>query len=211
MFFVGDSITFGWRDEDMGGWPNRLIAALSNRHAVTAYNLGVRGDTSRSIRARWNDEVARRRQSPHSVIIFAFGANAAKLFPNGELFVPLDETRENTAEILRAAGRENLILLIGPAPVEESVMRRTLNPDGTAALPTNRQIAVISSILEEESARAGVPYLNLLQRLVDNREWFADLSETDGIHPPARGHDAIAAVVRAWPEWTKLFQPSATA
>src|ERR1019366_9384433 len=104
VVFVGDSITFGWRDEDLGGWPTRLITALPNRQTVTAYNLSVRGDTSESVRARWQDEVGRRRQiSSSTAIVFAFGANDAKLYPDGEPFVPLEDTRRNPAQILQMA------------------------------------------------------------------------------------------------------------
>lgn len=206
VFFVGDSITFGWRDEDVGGWPTRLTTALSARHAVTAYNLGVRGDTSSSILVRWQDEVGRRKQAPHSVIVFAFGANDAKLFPDGRPFVAPDATRHNTAAILAAAQREHTVLFVGPAPVDEPVLARVINPSGTQPVPTNRQIGLVSQILAEETERAGVPYLDLSKQLADNAGWIDSLRETDGIHPPARGHDTIAALVGAWRPWTAIFQ-----
>ncbi len=207
VFFVGDSITFGWRDEDLGGWPTRLISSLPNRQTVTAYNLGVRGDTSESIRARWQDEVGRRRQvSASTAVIFAFGANDAKLHPNGEPFVPLADTRRNTAQILQAARHEHTVLFIGPAPVDEDVLARVLNPRGDTAVPTNRQIAMVSEILAGEAARAGVPYFDLAGRLAEEKVWFDGLRETDGIHPPGRGHDTIAGLVGAWEPWSSLFR-----
>lgn len=210
VFFVGDSITFGWRDEDIGGWPTRLISGLSNWHAVTAYNLGVRGDTSRSIRARWHDEVSRRRQAPHSVVVFAFGANDAKLYPDGQPFVPLAETRSNVADILTSAQNDHILLFIGPAPIEETVLGRVLNPEGTGPVPTNRQVEIVSGVLAEEAARANVPFLDLFNRLGKEEQWFDSLRETDGIHPPARGHDLIASLVDAWQPWATLFKRGTT-
>jgi acyl-CoA thioesterase I len=211
VFFVGDSITFGWRDEDVGGWPTRLISALPAKHAVTAYNLGVRGDTSQSVLTRWQDEVDRRRQASPSAIVFAFGANDAKLHANGEPLVALDATRRNTAQILRAAKRDDTVLFVGPAPVDEPALARVLNPSGYAPVPSNRQLETVSRILAEEAERAGVPYFDLAESLADNSAWFEGLRETDGIHPPGRGHDAIAGLIGAWEPWVSLFKQDSAA
>jgi len=211
VFFVGDSITFGWRDEDLGGWPTRLITALPNRQTVTAYNLSVRGDTSESVRARWQDEVGRRRQiSSPTAIVFAFGANDAKLYPDGEPFVPLEDTRRNTAQILQMAQRDHRVLFIGPAPVDESTLARVLNPRGNTPVPSNRQIATVSEILAAEAAKADVPYFDLTHRLAGNEAWFDGLREIDGIHPPGRGHDIIAGLIGAWKPWNNLFKTDST-
>jgi lysophospholipase L1-like esterase len=209
VFFVGDSITFGWRDEDLGGWPTRLIGALPSRQSVTAYNLGVRGDTSEDVLARWRDEVERRRQIGSStVIVFAFGANDAKLHPGGRPFVPLESTRRNTADILKMATGDHRVLFIGPAPVEEDALARVINPDGRAAVPTNHQVKTVSSLIAAETAKAGVPFFDLYSRLADEKSWFDGLRETDGIHPPGRGHDLIARLIGAWQPWTGLFPES---
>jgi acyl-CoA thioesterase-1 len=51
--FFGDSFVNGTGDDDALGWVGRAVA--SARHAgrdVTAYNLGVRGDTSADVAAR---------------------------------------------------------------------------------------------------------------------------------------------------------------
>ncbi|HZP18703.1 MAG TPA: GDSL-type esterase/lipase family protein [Bauldia sp.] len=210
VFFVGDSITFGWRDEDVGGWPARLSGAIANRHGVTAYNLGVRGDTSRSILARWEDEVGRRKQA-HSAIVFAFGANDAKLDARGQSLIAPEETRRNTAAILSGAKRDHAVLLIGPAPVDEAALAKVLNPSGSVPVPSNRQIGIVSDILAEEAERAGIPYFDLMHRLAADEDWFEALRGTDGIHPPGRGHDRIAALVLAWQPWASLFRMDASA
>ena len=145
IFFVGDSITLGWRDEDIGGWPVRLIAGLHPERAITAYNLGVRGDTSELILARWQDEVRRRRRPlTTAVVVFAFGANDAKIAPGGEPLVSLDALRRNTRSILAAAIGDHHVLLVGPAPVEEGALARVINPAGDMPVPTNRRIADVS-------------------------------------------------------------------
>ena len=211
VFFVGDSITLGWRDEDIGGWPIRLMGALPGGLRVTSYNLGVRGDTSENIRARWQDEVERRyRDGMSATVVFAFGANDAKLHPDGEPFVPLEATRANAARILEAAVRRYRVLFIGPAPVEEQALARVINPDGNAGVPTNRQIDAVSGVLAGEAARFGVPYFDLARSLSGNEAWMGALDETDGIHPPSRGYDLIAALIGAWEPWDSLFRDRPT-
>ena len=62
IFFFGDSITLADNDGERCGWPGRLCRGLEIAgNAVTAYNLGINGDTSRDIAARWQGEVAVRR------------------------------------------------------------------------------------------------------------------------------------------------------
>lgn len=72
-------------------------------------------------------------------------------------------------------------------------------------MPTNRRIADVSEALAAESTALAIPYLDLMARLSGEASWYAALRDTDGIHPPARGHDAIAGAVAAGPPWADLF------
>lgn len=206
VFFVGDSITFGWRDEEQGGWPSRLIAALPIQAHVTGYNLGVRGDTSEDIRARWSDEVARRhRDNAATVVVFAFGANDAKLFSDGRPLVSLDRVAENARLVLSAAKRRHTVLFVGPAPVEEATLARAFNADGVSPIPSNVQVDAVADVLASVAKEQAIPYYDLAADLRHRTEWFEMLRKTDGIHPPARGHDMIASLLVTWPAWRSLF------
>src|SRR5918997_5203792 len=62
VFFVGDSFVAGIGDPQHRGWVGRLAERAHRIGApITAYNLGVRRDTSDDILRRWADEVAVRR------------------------------------------------------------------------------------------------------------------------------------------------------
>ena len=62
VFFVGDSFVAGVGDPEHRGWVGRLSERAQRAGApITAYNLGVRRDTSDDICRRWMDEVAVRR------------------------------------------------------------------------------------------------------------------------------------------------------
>ena len=125
--FVGDSITLGWGDEALGGWPARLLGRLSEQgYQVTGYNLGVRGDTSSAILGRWQDEVGRRRRGSNPLLVFAFGVNDAKIAADGTQPVHPDLTARNTRQILADAGTGRT-LMIGPTPIDEAVMQKRLN------------------------------------------------------------------------------------
>ena len=63
VFFVGDSYVAGVGDPERRGWVGRAGGADATATAcpITAYNLGVRRDTSDDIARRWAAEVAARR------------------------------------------------------------------------------------------------------------------------------------------------------
>ena len=59
--FFGDSFTVGVGDPLGVGWVVPVVAAAGAAgHAVTAYNLGIRRDTSLDISRRWALEAAER-------------------------------------------------------------------------------------------------------------------------------------------------------
>ena len=59
--FIGDSFVLGVGDPDGLGWSGRIAAAARRRGIdITAYNLGVRRETTADIARRWQAEVAPR-------------------------------------------------------------------------------------------------------------------------------------------------------
>ncbi len=205
IYFLGDSITLGWRDEDQGGWPARLMRRLAGQgYSITGYNLGVRGDTSCEIAERWEQEVGRRQRGSNSLLVFAFGVNDAKMAPDGTHLTPASETASSIRRIL-AAARRYRVLLVGPAPVDEPLMQHHLNAEGGAAMPTAESITTIARRMESEARSAGVPFLDLLGRLAQDAVWQKSLADTDGLHPSRAGHELIADLIQDWPAWAELF------
>ena len=139
------------------------------------------------------------------MIVFAFGANDAKVDVSGRPLIALDALRHNVRRILGLATADHRVLFIGPASIDEGALARVLNPTGMLPMPSNRQIGAVSGVLSDEAAAAGVPYLDMVARLTGDAAWSAAIWETDGLHPPARGYDIIAAHVTAWTPWASLF------
>src|SRR5688572_13311739 len=116
--FLGDSFVNGTGDPECLGWVGRICRAARGRgHDVTYYNLGIRRETSRELRARWQREAALR-LPPASTgrLVFSFGVNDTTA-EGPATRVPLAESLANAHAILAQARREHPTLLVGPPPV----------------------------------------------------------------------------------------------
>ncbi len=202
--FVGDSITTGTGDERYQGWPGRLCAAEHAKgHDVTAYNLGVRGDTSPLIAERWRAECqARLPDEFPGALIFAFGVNDT-VEEGGKRRVESADTAETARRILTAAAGWKPTLMIGPAPIIEARMPMKIGP--LVRDLKNIRIATLSRILDGIAAEAGVPYLDLYTRLTDDTVWAKALAAGDGVHPSAEGYQRLAEIIGTWPAWRAWF------
>jgi len=57
VLFFGDSHAAGIGDPEGKGWVGRVVAeSFRLGHPLMAYNLGVRGETSEQVAARWHAE-----------------------------------------------------------------------------------------------------------------------------------------------------------
>ena len=104
LCFIGDSIVNGTGDATMLGWTGRVCAAAADSgHDITHYDLGVRGDTSTLIKARWRAEAASRLPDGFkAALVFSFGINDCVHLDGVRRVVP-DETLSNTRAILAEA------------------------------------------------------------------------------------------------------------
>jgi lysophospholipase L1-like esterase len=162
-------------------------AALALGHNLTAYNLGVRRETSADILKRWQQECAPRvRTGTEMRVVFCFGANDTAL-DNGQRRLTLDQTLVNARTLLRAAKTKYLVLLIGPPPVADA--------------DHNRRIEELSRELKKLAAPEGVPYLDAFTPLQSSTVWRPEVAGNDGSHPRAGGYRELAALVLGWPAW----------
>ena len=188
--FVGDSFVNGTGDPDCLGWVGRVMAAARSAGAdITAYNLGIRGETSADIGRRWRREIPLRLpEGMDGRVVFSFGVNDCCSDENGGTRrVPHDEAATHAESILRGAGAVWPTLMVGPPPIADpDVNARTSDLNGTFA-------AV--------SARAGVPYCDVFDRLAASKTWMREVGATDGAHPGAEGYRVLADLVGAWDAW----------
>jgi lysophospholipase L1-like esterase len=198
VMFVGDSTVAGVGDPAGQGWVGRVVAgAFAAGMPLTAYNLGVRRDTSADVLARWQAEVRARLVSDADCrVVFSFGTNDATV-ERGARRVPGQESLANLANAIDGAAALGLpTLIVGPAPVEE---------------PEHRdRIVVLSGAFARLAAEHGVPCLEVAAALAEDPTWTREAREGDGAHPASGGYTLLAGLVmERWLEWLAESLPGA--
>jgi lysophospholipase L1-like esterase len=192
--FFGDSFTAGSGDDDGLGWVGRVVAkARGAGRDVIPYNLGVCGDTSAGIAARWKREADVRlpadRPDLDGRFVFSFGANDC--CPLGDSIDPRVSRAASAAHaeaILVAAKAWRPTLMIGPGILASS-------REDTA------RVVRLSTDYGALSARIGVPYLDLAPILIASTAWNDEARAGDGDHPNRGGYAVVADAIAAWPAW----------
>lgn len=205
LCFIGDSIVNGYGDAAMLGWPGRLCAAAAAEgHDLTAYNLGIRGDTSTLIRARWRAEVeARLPVAFKGALIFGFGINDCVRL-NGVRRVEPKVSADNLRAILSEARALRPTLFIGPTPIDATRPAPQLMP-GTRIENDDGDIAALGRNLVAAASDLGVPAFDPRPVLATDPAWREGISGGDGFHPTSPGYEAMAGAIAAWPAWRALF------
>ncbi|MCF3960514.1 DUF459 domain-containing protein [Streptomyces fuscigenes] len=188
--FVGDSFVAGVGDPLCLGWAGRLAArAVTGGQPLTAYNLGVRRETSTDVLARWLGECDRRlRDGTDLRVVLSFGVNDTT-HEDGRPRVDPDVSEANLSRMLeQAAGRGWGVLVVAPPPVDDA--------------EHNARTARLDERFARVCREASVPYVPVHRPLRDSAAWSREVRTGDGAHPGAAGYDELAAlVVPHWRAW----------
>src|SRR5579875_2085890 len=106
VLFFGDSHVLGIGDPTGVGWVGRVaLASFDAGLPVTAYNLGVRGETSVDVASRWWRETSPRLlAAADTKVVLSFGINDTTS-EHGQTRVAADESCDALAGILAGAGK----------------------------------------------------------------------------------------------------------
>lgn len=200
--FVGDSYVNGTGDPEALGWRGRVCrAAWREGNPITHYDLGVRGDTSAMIAARWRSECEARLPSEvDGRLVFSFGLNDMAEVVGQGLRVPLEQSAANARRIVAEARSWLPTLWIGPAPANEAMSPMRPTPGLTVTFAQSR-IDALNAAYAAVAAELGVPYLDISTRLRVDPHYIASQSAGDGLHPGADGYTLIADAIRLWAAW----------
>jgi len=181
VLFFGDSFVAGTGDPSGLGWVGRVVAAsFQAGMPLTAYALGVRGQTSVAIAARWYAEAVPRLDPDCDCrVVFSFGAN-----DGGAAAITPERSVQTLATVLAEAADLNLpAFVVGPGPVGDRS-----RDDGLVGL---------SERFAELAGRRGVPFVSVIEALRASQSWTREAAAGDGAHPAAGGYDELARLVLA--------------
>jgi lysophospholipase L1-like esterase len=191
--FVGDSLVAGVGDPLGLGWPGRLVArAYAQGQPVTAYNLGVRRQTSLDILSRWQGECGQRlRDADDLRVVFSFGVNDTTV-EDGAVRVDQGMTELNLQVMLDQALTGGWsALVVGMPPIADAAH--------------DRRVAQLDLRLAAVCAQAGVGHIAVHWELSGDTAWTREIRAGDGAHPAAGGYDELAALVAPhWDTWLRI-------
>lgn len=191
--FIGDSFTQGIGDPEYRGWVGRVLQRTPDE--VTAFNLGIRRNTSEDVLRRcWREVLARTLPDADNRLVISFGSNDT-VEENGKPRVDPIRCLDNLATVLGESRRQGVTsLVVGPPPVigaGEDHLRRVLKlAEEMAALCAER----------------GVPFIAVTRELADDPVWTSEALAGDGAHPGAGGYRRMAELVllARWQDWLDL-------
>ncbi len=185
----GDSIAQGFNDLS-GGWVQRLRESLSLDDYV--FNLGISGDTSDGLLARFEAELKPRlNDTMDNIILISIGSNDSAW--NHELkqcWVPVEKYKDNLMKIIKAAKKyTDKIILISPEPIDQT----KVDP-----MPWEPNLSYKTELVRE--------YNQAMKRVAETEKLkfvdsFNDLPKGyiktlgDGVHPDRVGHQMIFSLV----------------
>lgn len=190
MIFLGASQTAGYGDPKGLGWVGRVVARTQHPELdLTAYNLGVRGNTSGDVVNRWSAECQPRwKGRAERRLVLSVGMND---IVSG---MTMARSRLNLANILDEATNAGVgVFVVGLAP--------TLDAE------VNRKVEALAEAQADVCSRRGITYVDCFRPLVSHDQWMADLAASpDRAHPGQAGYGLIAWLVlhNGWNDWLQI-------
>lgn len=201
VLIFGDSITFGAWDS-RGGWADRLKQAYNKEYQEAVdtdnpsphqvINLGIGGDTSQGVLARFDTEYrARHSANWPPVFVISIGTNDGRqVLPAGSIQVPAEEYGDNLRLIIQAARKySDKILLVGLFPLAEEELRFKNYFYSQSTL--KQYDTIIGQVAKELS----VPKVEIFHEVI-GRPDYKTLLFDDGLHPNDAGHKLIYDLVK---------------
>lgn len=189
LCFVGDSLTVGYGDPKALGWVGRVVSRTQHPDLdLTAYNLGVRGQDSGDVAARWKAE-GMPRWAGHAErrLVVSVG--------HGDVTGGMTTARSrlNLANVLDEASSKGIAtFVVGLTPTLDTGL--------------NSRIEALAQAQADVCVRRGVTYVDCFHPLIAHEQWRGDLAAGDGVHPGQAGYGLLAWLVLhgGWPTWLQL-------
>jgi lysophospholipase L1-like esterase len=168
---------------------------------VTNYNIGIRGETSTMLAARWRGECEIRLppESP-SLLVFLFGINDIAEHIGVGRRVEHRVSVENAKRIMSEAAQWTRVLWIGPPPANEVCSPQSPRP-GLSFDFRNDRLLALNAAFRDVALELDVPFLDIATPLSASASYLKSQTEGDQMHCSAAGYAEIANLVDTWPAW----------
>ena len=190
LVFLGASLVAGVGDPKGQGWVSRVVGRTHHPDLeLTAYNLGVRGDTSADLLNRWKDECTPRWSGrAEKRLVVSVGTDDAM---SG---VTLARHRLNLANILDDAASAGIgTFVVSPPPSDDEEL--------------NSKLDVLVEAQADVCSRRGVAFVDCYRPLLGHEQWRTDLAASRVQHHPGQaGYGLIAWLVlhNGWYDWLQI-------
>jgi len=172
------------------GWVTRVVGRTQDPDLeLTAYNLGVRGDTSADVLHRWETEVPLRwaGRTERRVVVSVGTDDVLR-------GITLARHRLNLANLLDDAATSGVgTFVVSPPPTDDPEL--------------NARLEVLVEAQGDVCARRGVPFVDCFAPLLGHDQWRTDLATTRVEHHPGQaGYGLIAWLVlhNGWTDWLQI-------
>jgi len=190
LVFLGSSLVVGLGDPKGQGWVTRVVGRTQHPDLeLTAYNLGIRGNTSADLLSRWRSEVPLR---------WAGRAERRLVISTG--------TDDVTAGVTLARHRLNLANLLDDA-TSNGVATFVVSPPPTSDEGINDRLAVLVEAQADVCARRSVAFVDCFTPLNGHDQWRSELAASIiPDHPGQAGYGLIAWLVlhNGWNDWLRI-------
>lgn len=191
----GDSITFGRGEISQRGWVGRLEELLASQNeANVVFNLGVPGNTTEELLARFDLEckLTIDKSAKVCAILIAIGINDARYeYKKHKTHSSKGEFESNCMKLIDHARKYKCpVAFIGPTPVDEA---KTSKYDVTTF--RNEDILSFNNVLKECCESRAVPFLDLFS-ILSKGSYRRTLD--DGVHPNKKGYDILFSYIASF-------------
>ena len=202
ILVYGSSISWGAWDE-AGGWVDRLKQYLNKKtidnkgeYYCMLYNLGISGDDTIKVLARFESELltGRFNAGEELIIVFEMGINDS-IYINAEkgFRTPREKFQENLKELINLSKKyTDKIVFVGLSPaVDEILDPIPWHPVGTYS---TKYIKDFDGMIRDVCKEKNLLFIDTLNLFIKSD--YKKLLTPDGIHPNSEGHKFIFEIVK---------------
>lgn len=206
---MGDSLVYGYGDNEGGGWVDRLRLGWMNPDSPgpVLYNLGIRGDGVAQVASRLDAEFSGRGELRHrkpDVLVLSVGVNdsARAGRVNGRPVTDI-ETFDREMDALLAHARTLCpTFFVGMVPINEEAM-----PFAGILHFTRAEQARYRNVTQRLCSGHDIPYLDVFEEWsARSDEWVRDRLSSDGLHPNSLGYRTLLESVKNWQSFMQAIQ-----